>query len=69
MPSKRKPHFQRFSVHYDTVPHWGCLDPRQCECNCDGCRGARRGQWVGTRRMIAAQKRLRKREPGMFGAG
>ena len=31
---------ERFTTHYDTLPHGNCNDPERCDCQCVGCMNA-----------------------------
>lgn len=39
---QRKRMLRRFGVHYESLPHSNCIDPRRCDCECHACMQA----WV-----------------------
>jgi hypothetical protein len=53
----------RWTVHYDTLPHGNCGDPEHCDCDCDGCISARGGKVIhadNRERFLREYKRSQK---------
>ena len=36
------PEEERWTTHYDTIPHANCQDPEHCDCTCSECKRVKR---------------------------
>ena len=37
---------ERWPVHYESIPHDSCWNPKHCDCDCDSCIDERKGEVV-----------------------